>query len=350
MHCAACAASIERRLNELDGVEATVNLATARATVRCERRRPGRGARRRRRVDRLRGGARSRGPPTPQRDRLARAAPCRLGCPDGARVAPRDDPGRPVLRLGVGGARAVDACRLLRRARLPQVCSAQRPPRGRDDGHADLARHARRVSLVRGRLPLRARLGHLLRGRNRGDHADPARALPRRTSHGPCLGGDREARRARRPRRARPSRRRRGRGSRRGASARRCAGRTARREDRHGWGGRRGRLDGRPLVAHRRVDPGRDRARGRGRRRDGEPRRPAARPSDEGGCRHDARPDPAARRGRSGGEGARPAARRPRLRRVRPGRDRPRARHAHRLARRRCAATRRRSPRPSPSS
>jgi P-type Cu+ transporter len=37
MHCASCAASIERRLNEVDGVAATVNLATSRATVRSER-------------------------------------------------------------------------------------------------------------------------------------------------------------------------------------------------------------------------------------------------------------------------------------------------------------------------
>ena len=36
MSCASCASSIERRLNELDGVEATVNLATEQATVRCE--------------------------------------------------------------------------------------------------------------------------------------------------------------------------------------------------------------------------------------------------------------------------------------------------------------------------
>jgi P-type Cu+ transporter len=36
MHCASCASSIERRLNELDGVEATVNLATAQATVRSD--------------------------------------------------------------------------------------------------------------------------------------------------------------------------------------------------------------------------------------------------------------------------------------------------------------------------
>jgi Cu+-exporting ATPase len=36
MHCASCAFSIERRLNELDGVEATVNLATSQATVLCD--------------------------------------------------------------------------------------------------------------------------------------------------------------------------------------------------------------------------------------------------------------------------------------------------------------------------
>src|SRR6516164_642646 len=36
MHCASCASSIERRLNELEGVDATVNLATNQATVRCD--------------------------------------------------------------------------------------------------------------------------------------------------------------------------------------------------------------------------------------------------------------------------------------------------------------------------
>jgi Cu+-exporting ATPase len=36
MHCASCAVSIERRLGELHGVDATVNLATAQATVRCD--------------------------------------------------------------------------------------------------------------------------------------------------------------------------------------------------------------------------------------------------------------------------------------------------------------------------
>ena len=35
MTCASCVARIERRLNTLDGVEATVNFATEQATVRC---------------------------------------------------------------------------------------------------------------------------------------------------------------------------------------------------------------------------------------------------------------------------------------------------------------------------
>ena len=36
MTCASCAARIEKKLNSLDGVEATVNFATEQATVRCD--------------------------------------------------------------------------------------------------------------------------------------------------------------------------------------------------------------------------------------------------------------------------------------------------------------------------
>jgi len=36
MTCASCVARIERKLNKLDGVEATVNFATEQATVRCD--------------------------------------------------------------------------------------------------------------------------------------------------------------------------------------------------------------------------------------------------------------------------------------------------------------------------
>ena len=33
MNCSSCAGRVEKRLNQLDGVEATVNFATERATV-----------------------------------------------------------------------------------------------------------------------------------------------------------------------------------------------------------------------------------------------------------------------------------------------------------------------------
>ena len=36
MTCASCAARIEKKLNKLDGVEATVNFATEQATVHCD--------------------------------------------------------------------------------------------------------------------------------------------------------------------------------------------------------------------------------------------------------------------------------------------------------------------------
>src|SRR6266567_1582992 len=36
MTCASCAARIEKKLNRLDGVEATVNFATEQATVQCD--------------------------------------------------------------------------------------------------------------------------------------------------------------------------------------------------------------------------------------------------------------------------------------------------------------------------
>ena len=36
MTCASCAARIEKNLNELDGVHATVNFATEQATVHCD--------------------------------------------------------------------------------------------------------------------------------------------------------------------------------------------------------------------------------------------------------------------------------------------------------------------------
>ena len=158
MTCASCAARIESKLNKLDGVEATVNFATEQATVAL---RPGGapsselvgavesagyGARRPRAAHDAR--------PTSHRSRRA-ARRARAG---GSRVAVvADRPGRaardgaaaPVRRLGVGRARALDAGRLLLRARLPPRRARERAPRRGDDGHADLARHARRLDAGR---------------------------------------------------------------------------------------------------------------------------------------------------------------------------------------------------------
>src|SRR5512144_1306964 len=36
MHCASCAARVEHKLNELEGVKASVNLMTEQATVHCD--------------------------------------------------------------------------------------------------------------------------------------------------------------------------------------------------------------------------------------------------------------------------------------------------------------------------
>ena len=60
MTCASCAARIEKRLNGLDGVEATVNFATEQATVHCDADVPVERARRRGRVGRLRRASRRR--------------------------------------------------------------------------------------------------------------------------------------------------------------------------------------------------------------------------------------------------------------------------------------------------
>ena len=82
---------------------------------------------------------------------------------------------------------------------------------------------------------------------------------------------------------------------------------------------------GRHEHAHRRVRAGRGRARRRGRGRDRQRRRPPDRPRHQGRRRHRARPDRPPGRGRADRQGAGPAARRPHLRRLRPGRHRARA-------------------------
>ncbi len=85
------------------------------------------------------------------------------------------------------------------------------------------------------------------------------------------------------------------------------------------------------VAAHRRVGARRGRTGRRRRRSDDQHVRPARRACDEGGRGHGAGADRAARRDRAVGEGSGATAGRPRLGRVRPGRDRDLARDARRV-------------------
>ena len=272
MTCASCASRIERSLNGLDGVEATVNLATDQAAVRFDPsvvsvadlvgtvEAAGYGA-----------APESRVTPRPSdesgalRLRLVVAAALTR-----ARRAARDGDAAPVRRLGVGRVRALDAGRPLGGLAVPSRRPPGGAPRRRDDGHADLDRDARRLGLVDGRAARRARRRHVLRGCCRDHDADPARALPRVA----CRGVARARRSARllelgakdvhvlrgRHRGARARRRARG---------RRPLRRAARREDRNRRRRRLRRLGRRPVDADRRARAGRGRG---GRRRSPAPR------------------------------------------------------------------------------
>ena len=151
MHCASCAARIEKQLNRLDGVEATVNLATEQATVHCPPERRRRGPRRRRRRRRL---------PRARRVPVTRARPRRAAstcCSAASALAV-------VLTIPVALLAMVPALRfagwewVALALSTPVVFYAGRgvPPRGaqerapprRDDGHADLARHPRGLDVV----------------------------------------------------------------------------------------------------------------------------------------------------------------------------------------------------------
>jgi hypothetical protein len=174
---------------------------------------PGRAARRRRGVDRLRRAAHhrrrpERGPSSPRRTAACLdAEACRRGRPQRPGRTAGHGPAAALRQLGVGRARAVDARRLLLGARLPPRCAEERPPLRGDDGHADLARHARCLAVVDGRPGRGPRHGHVLRGRGRRHDPHRARPIPRGSGEGPFVGGDREAASARRQKRSRASRR-----------------------------------------------------------------------------------------------------------------------------------------------
>ena len=215
MTCASCAARIERKLNKLEGVEATVNYATEEAAVSYDPayvavtdlihavEAAGYRARSAAEVHEEESRART------LAVRLLAAAVLTVPLALLAMIAPLQFAGwewfaaalsTPVVLLG--------------RLRLPPRRGAQRAPRGGDDGHADLDRHARRLGLVDRRARRRARRGHLLRGRRRDHDADPARALPRGARAAPLGRGDPRPARARRQGARVSARRARGRSSR----------------------------------------------------------------------------------------------------------------------------------------
>ena len=260
----------------------------------------------------------------------------------------RDGAAAPVPRLGVARARARDAGRVLGRLAVPPRRRAQSPPPRGDDGHADLARHALGVDVVGRRPARRDRRRHVLRSRRRDHDADPARPLPR-GPRAPSLGrGDPCAARAGREGGPRAARRRRSARARRRAAPRRQIRRPSRREDRDRRRRRARRVRDRPVDAHRRARPRRGRSRRRGRGRDAQHLRAPRGARDAGGSRDRSRADHPARRRGAGRQGADPAARRPRLGRLRADRDRDLAARRSSPGSPSAAAPRRRSARRSP--
>ena len=188
MTCASCANRIERKLNKLEGVEASVNFATEQAAVRFDRtrststtwslrsKRPATTRSSRRTARRG-----SRSPRGAIRRRLVVAVALTVPLVVVAMVAPLQFPGWEWLALALS-----DAGRLLVRLRLPPCRAAVNARHGDgDDGHAHLDRDARCLGLVRRRAPRSSTTRtRLLRGRG-GDHdADPARAATSRRERG----------------------------------------------------------------------------------------------------------------------------------------------------------------------
>ena len=171
MTCASCAARIERRLNKLDGVSASVNYATEKAVVEYDPAQAdaaglvavveeaGYSARLPTAEPAPAEEAAQRRPAPPPRARVRALA---AGARDG------DDPGPAVPQLAVACAPARDARRAVGGLAVPPRGLAEPAACDRDDGHARLARHALGVGLVGGRA--------LLPRRRRGRHAHAVRA------------------------------------------------------------------------------------------------------------------------------------------------------------------------------
>ena len=218
MTCASCANRIERKLNKLDGVTATVNYATEKASVQ-----PPAGGRRRATCcapssrpatpPRRRGRPRA-GPTVP---RHGRRAPHR-GPRRRVLVVRRPHPAGDVLAMAPGGRRTGRGL-VAARTRPPRSCCGpacrstappwSTPPRRLHHGHAGLARHAGGVPLV-GRRARRRRprpMSLLLRDRGGRHDLPPRRAVRRGAGQAPGRGRAARAARARRQGRRRAARR-----------------------------------------------------------------------------------------------------------------------------------------------
>ena len=187
MTCASCAARIEKKLNRIDGVTATVNYATEKATV--TRRRPAVS------VDDLiatvekTGYTAARPATAPPDDRPTASRP--TSCDGAAHPAAgsRSCSPCPVIALAMVPALAVHqlavavadpgrAGRRLRRPAVPPGRLDQPAARRGHHGHAGLARHARRVRLVA--------VGAVLRHRRRAGHDAPVPASPSSAATAPA--------------------------------------------------------------------------------------------------------------------------------------------------------------------
>ena len=204
MTCASCSARIEKKLGRLDGVDAVVNLATEKATVRFAEPVT---------VEQVLSTVRATGygaevvgetPPAPRTDsheshldppghprgRPQAAGPGRGGAHRAGRRA-GDGARHPPRQQRVGAARARDAGRALVRPAVPPRDLPERAPRRLDDGHAGVDRRAHRLPVVGRRRPHGSRRRHgqrhgcrwgshrppLVRGRDGRDHLPAPRAL-----------------------------------------------------------------------------------------------------------------------------------------------------------------------------
>ena len=333
MTCAACANRIERKLNKVPGVTATVNYATEKAKVSHG----GDVA-----TDDLVAvvesagyGARLPAPPATagraghRRRPGAAPAPAAAGLPraDRAGGGDGDGPGLAVHQLAVAVAHPGRAGRGVGGAPVPPCRVGQPAARQLDDGHPDLDGHAgglRLVALrpvlryggrtrhdppVRADRPAQRRRGQHLPRSGCGCHdVHPRRAVLRGPveATGRC-GHARAARAGFQGRLAAPGRRGDA-GADRAARGGRPVRRTPRGEGRHRRRGRGRFLRRRRLDAHRGVGAGRGGRRGHRRRRDRQRRRAARRTRHPGRRGHPARPDGPAGRGRPERQGRGPAA------------------------------------------